>query len=166
MPFPVLQSFKGNARLILGKSAVALAPLAKAKQGVIIFPSAFSISLLFFRGMNFFLYLKKPKCFCHQCCLSIKVLQCSSFPLHTQSSLHSHLLCDRILLPEESTTSVLFPSWRKRETLSRNSPFLLASNNRDFFKRLVFVERGKDSRVLDRKKQPWKNKFEHNFSYN
>lgn len=64
MSFPVLQSccFKGNARLMLGQLAVALAPLANAKQGVI-FPTAFPISLLFFRGMNFFLYLKKMNAF-------------------------------------------------------------------------------------------------------
>lgn len=64
MPFPVLESccFKGNARLIVGKLAVALAPPVNAKQGVI-FPTVFPISLLFFRGMNFFLQLKKPNAF-------------------------------------------------------------------------------------------------------
>lgn len=59
MPFPGLWSccFKGNARVILGKLAVALTPPANAKQGVI-FPTAFPVPLLFFRWMNFSFFLK------------------------------------------------------------------------------------------------------------
>lgn len=54
MLFPGLWSccFKENARLILGKLAVALPSPASAKQGII-FPTAFPVPLLFFRWMNF-----------------------------------------------------------------------------------------------------------------
>jgi len=60
-------------------------------------------------------------------------------------------VCDRILLPEEITTSVLLPKWRKREIFSRNSPFLLANNKRDFKAFSVSRERKKQW-SLDRKK--------------
>lgn len=133
MPFPVLQSccLKGNARLILGNLAVALAPPANAKQGVI-FPTVFPISLLFFRGMNFFLYLKKMNAFAISAAFPSKSFNAALF-LSTCKAAFTYT-CSVIGSFSLRRAQHLFCFLHgERERLSRNSsPFLLPNNERDF----------------------------------
>lgn len=153
MPFPGLWSccFKGNARLILGKLAVALTPPANAKQSVI-FPTAFPVPLLFSRWMNFSFLLKKPNAFAIGAAFPARSFNAALF-LSTCKAAFAHTCCviGSFSLRRAQHLFCFLSGERQRHS----QEILLLScllTTKEILKHLVVLERGKNSGALDRKK--------------